>query len=72
MESAAIESIDMQKSISDAFDAENYAREYQKLTDKFNRKWKQKELAKKNVPSTFPDPISPSKNLRYKSFHPYP
>ena len=66
MESSAIQSIDYQSSIVDSHEAENYAREYQKLTDKFNKKWKQKELTKQLIPSTFPDPIPSSKNLMYK------
>ena len=66
MESAVIQSIDIQKSIPDAYDAESYAREYQKFTDKFNKKWMKKKHAKKFILSIFSDLISSFKDLKYK------
>lgn len=66
MKSVVIEFIDMQKFINDVFETKNYARQFQKFIDKFNKNWKQKQFAKHIIPFIFFDPISSFKNLRYK------
>lgn len=34
--------------------------------EKLNKKWKEKELARASLPTTFSDEIQPNKNLTYK------
>lgn len=66
LHSAAYEAIDFHKSIKDAHRGEEYARDYARVTEKFNRKWKEKELTRAFLPTTFPDEIRPKENLTYK------
>lgn len=65
-ELAAIQAIDLQKSIPDAELAEEFAREYQKMNDKLRWKWEQKEHSRHTMLTTFPSPIQPKENLTYK------
>ena len=62
-ELTAIQSIDLQNKIPDAELAEEFAREYQQMTDKLHKKWKHKELIERMMPFSFPDPIQPRSKL---------
>ena len=66
LHSAAYEAIDFHKSINDAHRGEEHARDYMRVMEKLNKKWKEKELVRPSILTTFPDEIRPNKNLIYK------
>lgn len=66
LHSAAYQAIDFHKSIADIHRGEEYARDYIRVMEKLNKKWKEKELARHSLPTTFPDEIRANENLTYK------
>lgn len=55
LHSAAYEAIDYHKSITDAHRGEEYARDFRRVLEKPNKKWKKRELVWPSIPKTFPD-----------------
>lgn len=66
LHSAAYQAIEFHKSIADIHRGEEYARDYTRVMEKLNKKWKEKELARPSLPTTFPDEIRANENLTYK------
>lgn len=66
LHSAAYDVIDFHKSIANAHRKEEYTYDYTQVMEKLNKKWKEKELARLSIPTTFPDKIRPNKNLIFE------
>lgn len=66
LHSAAYKAINFHKFIADTHRREEYARDYTRVMEKLNKKWKEKELARPFVPTTFPDKIRLNENFTYK------